>query len=506
MFVLINCYADQQALDKNLLSKAKESQKEFSLTLQMTYRNMMQMALYISQNEDLNQLFLQGKKAVEAEGGGKGGAKAQQARTALLKKVKPAWDRLTSAFDIRQLHYHLGPGSLSFLRVHKPQKYGDKMDKLRFIIVDTNHEKTPRHGLETGRIYSGLRGVYPVFTIDPNTKKEVYVGALETGTSFKQILPAFAKFFDTEVAVFLTKEHVQSKMWPEFLKNYFAKNPSAQYYLEGSSSKNARSILKQLNISADFQAKSAQIIKRNGRYWSVYYFPLRDYLGNKNKNTPHSGFILMWENISELMTTFHNTIYINLLYALIAFIIIESFLIFFFLREKRLLLAEHEARFDGLTNALNRRQFDRLYEEEFTKSGKANSCLSLILIDIDYFKNYNDLYGHLAGDECLRQLSHSIKELLKRRADFFARYGGEEFIIILPETSIEKAQQLAQKICSNIAEKAIVIPGSDKTVNITISAGVATKELHDSWDSLLKRADKNLYQAKRNGRNQVVAN
>lgn len=503
VFVVINYYSSKQALDKNLYQNAVEEQREFNLTMQMVYRNMMQMALYISQNKELNQLFLKGREAVLREGGGAGGKEAAAIRQQLLDKVKPAWDKLTAAFDIRQLHYHLGPGSLSFLRVHKPQKFGDRMDDLRFIIVDTNDEKTPRFGFETGRIYSGLRGVYPIWATDPKTHQQVYVGALETGTSFKQILPEFAKYFGVNVAVLLTKQHVESKMWPEFIKQYFKENPNNNYYVESSSSDLVKTIAAQTHFSNDFNAKRVQIIKLGNQYLAIFYFPLRDYRGELNKALPASGVVLMWSDATALIESFNKSIVVNVIYALLAFVVVEIALIWLFRREKRLALAEQEANMDGLTNIYNRRHFDKVFAKEFGFVKQLKSPLSIILCDVDFFKHFNDTYGHQAGDDCLRAVAACIKASIKRDSDSVARYGGEEFVMVLPNTSLAQAVARAERIRQQVADLKIKHKSSTVAEFVTISLGVACSDFSTTAADLLKQADDNLYKAKQAGRNRV---
>lgn len=503
IFVVINYYSSKYTLSANLLQNAVEQQREFGLTMQMTYRNMMQMALYISQNKELNQLFLEGKQAVLAEGGGKGGAQANFARQRLLNKVKPAWDQLTKAFDIRQLHYHIGPGSLSFLRVHKPQKYGDRMDDLRFIIVDTNKEQTPRSGFETGRIYSGLRGVYPIFALDPKTGQRVHVGALETGTSYKQLLPAFAKFFDTNVAVLLTKQHIESKMWPEFIKEYFSKNPDINYYIEATSSKSAKIILSQIKISTDFISQQVQLIKMNDRYWSVYYFPLRDYVATRNSDLAPSGFVLLWSDATSLIHAFNDAFIVNIIYAFLAYVIVEISLIWFFTRERRIAKVEEEATLDGLTRIFSRGHFDKVYEQMFEDAKTSQSPLSIIMCDIDHFKQFNDTYGHQAGDDCLRRVVGQIRENIHRENESVARYGGEEFVVILPNTDERQALAVAEKIRRAVEKIGIRHSQSLVSENVTLSLGVATSHSCQSAKDLLKIADENLYRAKEKGRNRV---
>ena len=127
------------------------------------------------------------REAVLAEGGGPGGLRAAALRHDLLERLEPAWAAVTEEFDVRQLHFHIGPGSLSFLRVHAPTNFGDRMDHLRHIIVDTVADGTSRTGFELGRIYAGLRGVAPVYrTLQPTGEEPI--GAVEVGTSYQPVL------------------------------------------------------------------------------------------------------------------------------------------------------------------------------------------------------------------------------------------------------------------------------------------------------------------------------
>jgi len=161
---------------------------------------------------------------------------------------------------------------------------------------------------------------------------------------------------------------------------------------------------------------------------------------------------------------------------------------------------------DGLTGLANRRKFDIQLAEEFSLATRNASTLALILIDVDLFKRYNDIYGHPAGDECLRRISHTIKELTARRpGDLAARYGGEELSILLPNTNVTGAAQVAEKIRLAIQQLDIEHSGNPAGI-VTISAGVeATAPLPNGAVpvQLVEAADKALYAAKSAGRNRV---
>lgn len=158
----ISYHNARKAFDQSLQEHGSQLRASFEVGYAATLSNMLQMATFIANDPHIQHIFLASKRAVEREGGGAGGSEAARHRQALLEEVAPAWQRMTEQFEVRQLHFHLGPGSLSFLRVHKPEKYGDRMDDVRYTIVDANAERTPRTGFETGRVYSGLRGVVPV--------------------------------------------------------------------------------------------------------------------------------------------------------------------------------------------------------------------------------------------------------------------------------------------------------------------------------------------------------
>jgi diguanylate cyclase (GGDEF)-like protein len=161
---------------------------------------------------------------------------------------------------------------------------------------------------------------------------------------------------------------------------------------------------------------------------------------------------------------------------------------------------------DGLTGIANRRHFDTVLEREWNSAKREKQCLSLILFDIDYFKKYNDTYGHLAGDDCLCQVATAASRVIQRPRDTIARYGGEEFAVILPDTDNSGAAFCAEKIRFEIESLNISHISSQINTNVTASLGISTitpyKEVAVA-QQLIKEADLALYQAKREGRNCV---
>lgn len=161
---------------------------------------------------------------------------------------------------------------------------------------------------------------------------------------------------------------------------------------------------------------------------------------------------------------------------------------------------------DGLTGIGNRRLFDETVDREWKRALRDQVSISLVLLDIDFFKLYNDTYGHLKGDTCLKQVATTLANGVQRPADVVARYGGEEFAIVLPETSAEGALSLAEAVRSSIESLKIEHNKSTASPYVTVSAGVSTStpEHGDAYEQLISNADKALYQAKGKGRNQAV--
>jgi diguanylate cyclase (GGDEF)-like protein len=156
---------------------------------------------------------------------------------------------------------------------------------------------------------------------------------------------------------------------------------------------------------------------------------------------------------------------------------------------------------DDLTQVANRRRFEEYLSLEWQRSAREQQPLSFILCDVDAFKSYNDTYGHLMGDRCLVEIAKAIKDIVQRPADLVTRYGGEEFAVILPNTNVNGAAYLAEKICFAVRQLAIPHRNSQVSSHITVSAGLSTviPEPVSSFEEIIAAADKALYQAKTAG-------
>ena len=180
---------------------------------------------------------------------------------------------------------------------------------------------------------------------------------------------------------------------------------------------------------------------------------------------------------------------------------------------RRIVLSSFELRYeisrmavtDPLTRLPNRRRFNHAYDQEWQRGRRRKTPLSLLMIDVDHFKEYNDMYGHPAGDHCLLRIADAITYAVNRPGDIAARYGGEEFAVILPETPEEGARTVAERVRAGVTALDIPHKGNPTEKRITISIGIATRVplVDGRAEALISEADTALYQAKASGRNRI---
>ncbi|MGC0782050.1 membrane-associated sensor domain-containing protein [Pantoea agglomerans] len=168
-------------------------------------------------------------------------------------------------------------------------------------------------------------------------------------------------------------------------------------------------------------------------------------------------------------------------------------------QENRMLIARLDvlAHQDALTGTANRRLMEKFLADAFRQT----LPFALVMLDVDYFKRYNDHYGHQAGDTCLAQVADILKSSVRTPADLVARYGGEEFVVVLPSASLDEAAQVAERIQATLRETALPHAASAVSESVTVSMGIALSGMHDNAEAVIARADEALYRAKQQGRN-----
>lgn len=326
LFIFVNYQATHEVLQQNLLTKGQQSETHFQLNLRKQGLHMQQFATYLANQPEVRDLFIAGYQAVKAEGGGAGGETAMRIRKRLYELVSPGWQKVIGSFQLRQLHFHLGPGDTSFLRVHKPNKYGDDLSSIRHTITHAIRENKATAGFESGRVYAGIRGVVPISNdVSGSTPA---IGALEAGSSFSQMLKLLQIDTGAAYSVLLTSRYFHQTHWPEFAEKLKQDNPLVgDWYIEGSEDQAiVRAMLKDPLVLQALGKRAATVTHIGGTPFSVYSYPFRDYLRNVNQDEPAIGVVLTWHDATDALAAADNSLRNNLLLGIVGFLIIETLL------------------------------------------------------------------------------------------------------------------------------------------------------------------------------------
>ncbi len=518
LFVVINYATNEQSLQHNLNRNAINLKNAYDLILSQVNENMLQMATYLANQPQVQQKFLKGKQALAHEGGERGGPQTQAAREALYDEVAQGWKALQRQFDVRLLHFHLGPGSLSFLRVHKPQAFGDRLDDLRHIVVDSYRNQIPLSGFEMGRMSSGLRGATPVWAQEQGAK--TLVGVIEVGTSFQTLLDKITRRTGVEMLVLLRDELVQDSMWQEAIdKRLFKLSSESSCYVEAVSDNRVLELIHECHpFKNDTDRVYVRRISSGDEDYALVHFPLYDYLAETRGNNTPSGAIVILTRITDMLAEHHRQLWVNLIYAALGFAIVE-WLLYLTMKLVSTRLKQvvddqtakiHEmkeyykslSQIDGLTGLYNHTYFNQRLKQEMVRASRKGHAICLLMCDIDDFKQINDQYGHPMGDEVIMSIAKLIRQTV-RACDFAGRYGGEEYIIALPETAMRDACVMAQRFLKAVGCKKY--QAGEETVQVTISIGVVVWDGAASLEAFIKAADTALYQAKQQGKNCLVS-
>ncbi len=293
----------EDRIDRAFATEADKVHNGFVLAIDGVHSQMQALATLVAGDEAVQSHFARGARAVAGEGGGPGGEEAAQARSQLLGVVNPQWQLMQRRFGARQLHFHLTPKDtvVSFLRVHAPTRFGDRLDDVRTIIADVAHDGLPRAGFEMGRIYSGLRGVVPLVVYDGMEARRV--GVLEAGSSFDAHLDTLDHQFGGGVAILLRKDMIDEVVWQEYLELNGQEVPGGcQCYLEATSRSDIIDLMRSGAIRPLNGAPlEVHRVERNGRTFNLVRFPLKDYAGTVEPGRPPVGSVAIWIDRTALI-------------------------------------------------------------------------------------------------------------------------------------------------------------------------------------------------------------
>lgn len=292
-----------------LYNQARQTKSGFLSALRFHKKAFVHLAEFIALDEAIINTFEKGIAAAIFEGGGAGGEKTSKLRNKLHEIVARPWNAIRKSSGYRQLHFHYGPDITSFLRVHKPSKFGDKLCDIRHILKNSFDKDKQFSGFEIGRIISGIRGVCPVSSI----KTGRVIGTIETGSSFDTILDSLKNEFNADYTVFLKEKILKECILPDILPGLLKKNPLLnKFYTEASTGPEYKKIFdKQIldnlwNQRGNKTTQYLKIIKKNNKIWAVTSFPLRDYLGTIDKNWPDIGMVISYSEVTPIFLKLKN--------------------------------------------------------------------------------------------------------------------------------------------------------------------------------------------------------
>lgn len=389
----INYHSAKQTLYERLEETCDRRAKEFFLAIDMTEEHMQQIATLLASEKEIQTLFNAGRDAVLAEGGGKGKSRSAEYRNALNNMLAERWHSVTEQFGVRQLHFHLGPGSLSFLRVHKPEKFGDRMDNVRFTIVDCNRLQKPTRGFEVGRVYSGIRGTTPVYFFNDQGEKK-HIGTLEAGTSFTLLLEYFKTIRNTDFAILLDLAQVKEKVWPEFLQKMKDKgHVVGSNFIEATTDEAQLRHLLPLSTGPN---QGVVLCKDNdeGDTHAFKRVKFRDYQGTLDSTLPDIGEVMIWFDATSAVDNFWHRVRVSILYSVVGFILLELLL---YGALRRITMGLHQI-IDEQRKNLEKSQSLVLHSEKMASVGhlaagvahEINNPIGFVSSNLSSLKKYTD--------------------------------------------------------------------------------------------------------------------
>lgn len=413
-------------------------------------------------------------------------------RQKLLKHLLSSYEHLVS-YNIQQLHFHL-PNNDSFLRFHRPGKFGDNLTEVRKTVAYVNKYHIPIQGFEEGKIFNGYRFVYPLF----NEEKK-HLGSVEVSHSIQTMAKMYHRSFEnSSLNIVLKKELVTEKLFHDEMKNY-------EPYILNDDFVNQKSMgISNHIIEINKNIEDFEFLKNKMKKFENFSIPIKheehydlvSFIRIENPITTESIAYAISFQKSEWLNYYYSEYekqkFLNLLLSFL-------FSLGVFFASRYYFSIQKKAYEDGLTQIHNRLFFEKYLDQKYTTLEREGTQLSLIMLDIDHFKKINDTHGHKVGDDALKYLVHVVNDNI-RKSDVFARWGGEEFMVL-----IEEDLETAYKIAENLREKIDKLTEYEVNVpHFTCSFGIISLTKDISLDQSYIIVDDRLYKAKELGRNKVV--
>jgi len=422
-------------------------------------------------------------------------ALARRDRVALLQRSAPLFTELRRKFGITHFYFS-GPDRVNLLRVHQPDRHGDVI--ARFTTLEAERTGTTVYGVELGPL-----GTFTLRLVTPWYEGERLIGYVELGMEIDHVLETVQKFAGVPVFVLVFKKYLKREDWEGGMR-MLGRTPEWNRFPDAVLSSQAAEAMPAAlaaRLAGGLPARTAVVETPQARaVYRAAFLPLIDAGGRD------VGRMVALVDVSAPLASSRRMLYLgDGVGALISGLLLGFFYWLVGRVGQRIERDENElqrlAEHDGLTGLYNHRAFYALLADELARAQRFSRSASLLMLDIDHFKCVNDTHGHLAGDAVLKGLSG----LLGRQAraiDRVCRYGGEEITVILPETDLDAAANMAERM--RAAVEAQAFDANSERIRITVSIGVASWPAQaDSAQTLVAGADAALYAAKAGGRNRI---
>jgi len=414
-------------------------------------------------------------------------------REKLYNKLKKRYKRFKN-MGVMQLHFHLKDNT-SFLRMHKPEKFGDDLTKFRPSVAIVNKTKKPSEGFEVGKIVHGFRFVYPLF------KASKHIGSMEVSFSSEKLMNTILSnsnnIIDSHFLV--SKEEVEKNMWEEYRNSLYSlsrENPKFLIETRTHYSQNETVVNESNKIILNNMQKgiSFSISSIYNHETSVGTFiPIQNIDADQV-----IAYMVVYSETDYLDNLSMQEQYIQILFISIV-ILLFMFSLYVTVNNEKL---QKMAHYDKLTSLANRAYFYIELKKEINRTKRLKSKLAVMFIDLDGFKAVNDTYGHDAGDQLLVDVARRLVDCV-RDVDIVARLGGDEFTVALCNVKSEdKALRVANKIIDELNKNFLI---NKNIVNIGASIGISIyPDYAKNSDDIIKQSDDAMYMAKENGKNRAI--
>lgn len=426
-------------------------------------------------------------------------ALAERDRQRLLQRSAPIYEDINRHYGVTHFYFS-GPDRVNMLRVHKPEKYGDTINRRTTLTAQKGG--IGAYGVELGPLGTlTLRYVQPWY----GEQTQELLGFVELGMEVDQTFDLIRDLFELDLFLLIKKQYLEQSGWEEGMRT-FGRVPDWERFPEIVVSIHGKHLLPKalsaLIRETDFNKHKSAFKTQLGldNQYAIFQ-PLQDVSGR------FVGTMVMLVDTSKLTKQVRESVIIGSVAVIMAATVLILFFYWFVGRigermARNELQLQQMATHDGLTGLLNYRQFNLMLKDSIARYKRYGRPVSLLMIDIDHFKQVNDTYGHLAGDAVLAELGKHLKRQA-RAIDHVCRYGGEEFAVLLPETDSTGASFFAQRLYEMMASEQWDL-GNGTQISMTISVGIASCPDHaDTSQALVAAADSALYAAKQAGRNRA---